>query len=58
MTNLIKNGEFYEGAKHWSVTHPEHVSFNEDDCMIASPGFLSQEIFSSLKPKNMHCPPE
>lgn len=45
MTNLIKNGEFYEGAKHWSVTHPEHVSFNEDDCTIASPGFLSQEIF-------------
>lgn len=43
MTNLIKNGEFYEGSKDWSVTHPEHVTFN-DDCKITSPGFISQDV--------------
>lgn len=43
MTNLIKNGEFYEGAKDWSVTYPEHVTFN-DDCKIVSPGSISQDV--------------
>ncbi|MDX9677362.1 hypothetical protein [Pseudomonas zeae] len=44
MTNLIRNGEFYEGEKDWSVSDPEHVKFNEDDCKITSPGYISQDI--------------
>ncbi|VVQ37311.1 hypothetical protein [Pseudomonas fluorescens] len=44
MTNLIRNGEFYEGEKDWSVSLPEHVKFNKDDCEITSPGYISQDV--------------
>ncbi|KHA70604.1 hypothetical protein NZ35_25115 [Pseudomonas chlororaphis] len=44
MTNLIRNGEFYEGEKDWSVSDSEHVKFNKDDCKITSPGYISQDV--------------
>ncbi|WP_322847004.1 hypothetical protein [Pseudomonas sp. B33.4] len=52
MTNLIKNGEFYEGAKDWSVSHPKHVNFEEDDgCKITSPGYMSQDVIFQSEAK-------
>ncbi|TMU70876.1 hypothetical protein FGA82_27105 [Pseudomonas fluorescens] len=51
MTNLIRNGEFYEGEKDWSVSHPEHVKFNEDDCKITSPGYIIQDVIFQSEAK-------
>jgi hypothetical protein len=44
MANLIKNGDFSQQGAHWSASEADKVHYENGDCVIASPAFISQEV--------------
>ncbi|TDK54596.1 hypothetical protein [Pseudomonas moraviensis] len=46
MANLIKNGDFSEQGKHWTVSNESDASFVDGHCIVATPHSISQEVLT------------